>query len=216
MTARATEGWASPGIAAQAVKLRRRLTHSRAPMRRRSPLLWPSSTARRRTGTPRAPRTGTRSRGGLPLAIAETAADTAALAAVAADRCVPRHRADAVAGAALAEGATRAAALLVETNLLSVPGDDRSSAPARPSRRRPRPVGWRRSAREPADARVEPAGRCSCCCGHAAGMAGVRHPRMGDRRLHRRGRERVHRGQRRGRWAPARRVGERRRRGAAR
>ena len=60
-----------------------------------------------------------------PLAIAETAADTAALAAVAADRCVPRHRADAVAGAALAEGATRAAALLVETNLLSVPGDDR-------------------------------------------------------------------------------------------
>ena len=91
-----------------------------------------------------------------------------------------------------------------------------SSAPAPPSRGRPRPAARRRSAREPPDARVSlPAD--AACCRSCRGMAGVRHPRMGDRRLHRRGRERVHRGQRRGRWAPARRaLGERRRRGAAR
>jgi methenyltetrahydrofolate cyclohydrolase len=127
MTARATEGWAeSPGIAAQAVKLRRRLTHlaltdAEAFAAALAELDGSSEDRGRHVRLARALDRAAE----LPLAIAETAADTAALAALAADRCVPRHRADAVAGAALAEGATRAAALLVETNLLSVPGDDR-------------------------------------------------------------------------------------------
>ena len=52
-----------------------------------------------------------------PLQIAETAAETAQLAAAVAERCDPSLQGDAVAGALLAEAATRAAANLVAINL---------------------------------------------------------------------------------------------------
>jgi len=59
----------------------------------------------------------------LPLAIAESAADVAGLASLAAERGDPRSRLDAVVAAVLAEGATAAAAGLVERNL-AIRGDD--------------------------------------------------------------------------------------------
>jgi formiminotetrahydrofolate cyclodeaminase len=61
----------------------------------------------------------------LPLRIAEVAADTAELAAHVADRCEPTFRADAVAAARLAEGAARACAELVATNLGVTEDDER-------------------------------------------------------------------------------------------
>ena len=63
----------------------------------------------------------------IPLEIADACAATAELAALAAERAVGHERADAVAAAALAEGATRAAAALVVANLTTVAGDERSS-----------------------------------------------------------------------------------------
>jgi methenyltetrahydrofolate cyclohydrolase len=65
----------------------------------------------------------------LPLAIAEAAADVAALASLAAERGDPRARLDAVVAAVLAEGATAAAAGLVERNL-AIRGDDERSTRA--------------------------------------------------------------------------------------
>jgi formiminotetrahydrofolate cyclodeaminase len=62
----------------------------------------------------------------LPLAIAEASADVALLAAFAAAEAEPRCRPDAVVAAALAEGATAAAAGLVDRNLATTPGDARS------------------------------------------------------------------------------------------
>jgi formiminotetrahydrofolate cyclodeaminase len=61
----------------------------------------------------------------IPLEVAELGADTAALATLAAERCEPSVRADAVAAAALAAGGSRAAAHLVEVNLGVRPGDPR-------------------------------------------------------------------------------------------
>ena len=61
----------------------------------------------------------------IPLVIAEAGADVACLAAVAADRGAPEHRAEAVAAAVLAEAGTRAAAYLVATNLTITPNDER-------------------------------------------------------------------------------------------
>jgi formiminotetrahydrofolate cyclodeaminase len=61
----------------------------------------------------------------VPLAIAETAADVALLAAEAAERADGAARADASAGASLAAGAARAAARLVEVNLATVAEDER-------------------------------------------------------------------------------------------
>ncbi len=63
----------------------------------------------------------------VPLAIAEAAADAAELAAAAAASGKQSLRADAAVAAALAEAAARGAALLVEVNLATVPGDERSS-----------------------------------------------------------------------------------------
>ena len=60
-----------------------------------------------------------------PLAIAETAADVALLAAEAAERADGSARADASAAASLAAGAARAAARLVEVNLATAPEDER-------------------------------------------------------------------------------------------
>jgi formiminotetrahydrofolate cyclodeaminase len=59
------------------------------------------------------------------LAIADAAADVARLAAFTAPRCEGLMRADAVAAAALAEGAARVATMLVAANLAVQPGDDR-------------------------------------------------------------------------------------------
>ena len=53
----------------------------------------------------------------IPLEVAELAADVAALAALVAENGEPQYRADAAAAAALASGAARAAAHLVEVNL---------------------------------------------------------------------------------------------------
>jgi methenyltetrahydrofolate cyclohydrolase len=127
MAARATPEWAEAnGVAAQALKLRRRLaelarTDAEAFAAVLSHLDAPGSEQGRDARLARALDRSSE----LPLAIAETAADVAALAALTSERCVPRHRADAVAAAALAEGAAVAAAHLVETNLLAVPGDER-------------------------------------------------------------------------------------------
>jgi formiminotetrahydrofolate cyclodeaminase len=63
----------------------------------------------------------------VPLEIADACAATAELAALAAAHAVGHERADAVSAAALAEGATRAAAALVSANLMTVAGDARSS-----------------------------------------------------------------------------------------
>jgi methenyltetrahydrofolate cyclohydrolase len=65
----------------------------------------------------------------LPLEIAEAAADVAGLASLAAERGDPRSRLDAVVAAVLAEGATAAAAGLVERNL-AIRGDDERSTRA--------------------------------------------------------------------------------------
>jgi formiminotetrahydrofolate cyclodeaminase len=60
-----------------------------------------------------------------PLAIAESAADAAELAAAVAHDGNPNLRGDAVTGALLAEAAAVAAVRLVEINLASAPGDAR-------------------------------------------------------------------------------------------
>jgi formiminotetrahydrofolate cyclodeaminase len=61
----------------------------------------------------------------VPLALAETAADVALLAASAAECADGPSRPDAAAAAALAAGAARAAAKLISVNLAMMPGDER-------------------------------------------------------------------------------------------
>ena len=61
----------------------------------------------------------------IPLDIAEAAVDVASLAALVAERGEQALRADAVAGALLAQGAARAAATLVEVNLGTTGSDPR-------------------------------------------------------------------------------------------
>jgi formiminotetrahydrofolate cyclodeaminase len=61
----------------------------------------------------------------VPLAIAETAAEVAALAREVAAAGKPGLRGDALAGADIAAGAARAAARLVELNLADLPDDPR-------------------------------------------------------------------------------------------
>lgn len=67
----------------------------------------------------------------VPLALAETSADVALLAAQAAECADGASRADASAAAALAAGAARAAAKLVAVNLATTPGDERIAAAER-------------------------------------------------------------------------------------
>ena len=126
MTARATTGWAdSAGVAAQARALASRLR----------PLAAADSAAFSRVLELRADANlDARDLGpaleraaDIPLQIADACAATAELAALAAERAVGHERADAVAAAALAEGATRAAAALVVANLATVAGDERSN-----------------------------------------------------------------------------------------
>jgi len=66
----------------------------------------------------------------LPLAIAEAAADVAELAALATAHGKESLRPDAAVAAALAEAATHSGAHLVEVNLTTMPGDDRSDRAA--------------------------------------------------------------------------------------
>jgi formiminotetrahydrofolate cyclodeaminase len=61
----------------------------------------------------------------LPLAIAEAAADVAELAALAAEKGRPAMRADAAAGAVLADAAARVGARLVAINLATAADDER-------------------------------------------------------------------------------------------
>ena len=67
----------------------------------------------------------------VPLEIAATAADAAALGTVVAEHADPRHRADAVVAVLLAGAAARAAASLVEVNLTTVADDARLGAARR-------------------------------------------------------------------------------------
>ena len=125
MAARAAAGWADgPGVAAQARSLSARLV----------PLAGADADAFARVVALRAnPASDERDLGPalrqsaeLPLAIADAAAATAELAALTAAWATGYERADAVAAAALAEGAVRAAVALVRANLTTRPGDDRS------------------------------------------------------------------------------------------
>jgi formiminotetrahydrofolate cyclodeaminase len=61
----------------------------------------------------------------VPLAIAEAAADTAALAATVAENGAPGRRGDVVGAAILAEAAARVGAHLVSINLTMTPNDER-------------------------------------------------------------------------------------------
>jgi formiminotetrahydrofolate cyclodeaminase len=129
MAARATPEWADgAGVAAQALKLRRRLAElARTDAEAFAAVLEQlDAPGAERGRDARLARSLDRA-SELPLAIAETAADVSALALVAAEHSVPRHRADAVAAAALAEGAAVAAAHLVASNLLAVVGDQRTA-----------------------------------------------------------------------------------------
>jgi len=125
MTARAATGWAdAAGTAAQARTLSARLV----------PLATSDADAFTRVVELRAdPAADPRDLGpalalaaDVPLAIADAAAATAELAAFTAARVAGQEKSDAVAAAALAEGATRAAAALVHANLATRPGDARS------------------------------------------------------------------------------------------
>jgi formiminotetrahydrofolate cyclodeaminase len=126
MVARATSGWGDAGgVAAQARALSGRLV----------PLASADANAFARVVALRAdPQADARDLGPaldlaaeLPLAIADATAATAELAALAAGWAIGYEKADAIAAAALAEGATRAAAALVHANLTTVPGDARAA-----------------------------------------------------------------------------------------
>jgi len=126
MVARATTGWRdSAGTAAQARALSARLV----------PLASADAVAFARVVQLRADpdaderdlRPALAQAAELPLAIADAACATAELAATAAGWAIGYEKADAIAAAALAEGATRAAAALVHANLMTVPGDARAA-----------------------------------------------------------------------------------------
>ncbi len=125
MTARATAGWAdAAGVAAQArglaLRLRPLAAADAAAFARVLELRADANSDHRDLG-PALERSAD-----IPLEIADACAATAELATLAAERAVGHERADAVAAAALAEGATRAAAALVLANLMTVSGDDRT------------------------------------------------------------------------------------------
>ncbi len=108
-------------------------------------------------------------------------------------------RTDAVAAAALAEGAVVAAARLVELNLRTTPGDERSLRCAQlvEAARRTRASGrWPRRER-PASPGLEPARGRGQGARRSRAVAGRAEPRLGARRLDRRGRPRLHPRQRR-------------------
>jgi methenyltetrahydrofolate cyclohydrolase len=120
-TAARSEGWSdSAGARAQATELRDRLLA----LAQQDALAYEralSSLERRDSGLARA----LGKAADVPLAIAETAADAALLAAEAAERADGSARADAAAAACLAGGAAQAGLRLVEVNLATAADDDR-------------------------------------------------------------------------------------------
>ena len=133
MVARCSKEWdEAGGIAAQALALQARA----AALARADAEAWEDAlSALRRAGAGGGDDGGPRRDHALeqkleraavvPLEIAALGADTAALAAVAGERCDGAYRADAAAAAALAAGGARAAAHLVEVNLGVQEGDAR-------------------------------------------------------------------------------------------
>lgn len=126
MAARSSTDWIdAPGIAAQARMLSARLR----------PLATVDAEAFARVVALRAdPSSDARDLGPalehsmtVPLEIADACAAVAELAALVAEHAIGYERADAVAAAALAEGATRATAALVLANLMTVAGDHRAA-----------------------------------------------------------------------------------------
>ena len=116
------------GAAAQANTLRERV----APLAQRNVEAYAERGRPAAAATARADGRDDRTSGSLleraaqiPLEIAEAAVDVASLAAVVAERGEQALRADAVAGALLAQGAARAAATLVEVNLGTTSSDPR-------------------------------------------------------------------------------------------
>jgi formiminotetrahydrofolate cyclodeaminase len=128
MAARSSTGWSgAAGVAAQAGKLRNRLlplAHADAVAYAEAieALAEVSAGRERHDGLARKLDRAAE----LPLQIAEAALDVAELAAVASECGDGPSRTDAVAAAALAEGAVVAAVHLVELNLGTTPGDERS------------------------------------------------------------------------------------------
>jgi formiminotetrahydrofolate cyclodeaminase len=128
MAARSSTRWdAAPGVAAQAGQLRARLL----------PLAQADAHAYKEalealgevtSGGERHSSLGAKldRAAALPLAIAEATADIGELAALAAEYGDGPGRTDAIAAAALAEGATVAAIRLVDLNLRTTHGDERS------------------------------------------------------------------------------------------
>jgi methenyltetrahydrofolate cyclohydrolase len=122
-----SEGWSeAAGARAQALDLRDRLL-ALADQDARAYESALAALERRHSGLARA----LSAAADVPLAIAETAADVALLAAEGAERADGHSRADSAAAASLAAGAARGAAKLVAINLSTVPGDERVTAAQR-------------------------------------------------------------------------------------
>lgn len=120
-SAKRSEGWSdSAGARAQAIELRDRLLALAAQDARAYERAL-TALERRDSGLARALAKAAE----VPLAIGETAADAALLAAEAAERADGSARADAAAASCLAAGAAQAAARLVEVNLATVVDDER-------------------------------------------------------------------------------------------
>jgi formiminotetrahydrofolate cyclodeaminase len=125
VAARSSGSWdGSGGARAQADALQRRLTmlaqeNARAYEAARATLEAGSDEERRHLGQllDRA--------ANVPCRIAEAAADTATLAAEAAERAEPGARPDAAVAALMADAAVRAAVRLIEVNLATTPSDAR-------------------------------------------------------------------------------------------
>jgi methenyltetrahydrofolate cyclohydrolase len=128
MAARSATDWSGAvGVAAQAVKLRNRLL----PLAHADAVAYAEAIeALAEVSAGRERHHGLASKleraAELPLQIAEAAVDVAELAAVAAECGDGPSRTDAVAAAALAEGAVVAAVRLVQLNLRTTAGDERS------------------------------------------------------------------------------------------
>jgi formiminotetrahydrofolate cyclodeaminase len=119
-----SEGWSeAAGARAQALDLRDRLL-ALADQDVRAYESALAALERRHSGLARA----LSAAADVPLALAETAADVALLAAEGAERADGPSRADSAAAASLAAGAARASAKLVAFNLSTVPGDERVEA----------------------------------------------------------------------------------------
>jgi formiminotetrahydrofolate cyclodeaminase len=122
-----SEGWSdSAGARAQAVDLRDRLLALAAQDTRAYETAL-EALEQRHSGLARA----LDAAAAVPLALAETSADVALLAAQASECADGASRADASAAAALAAGAARAAAKLVAVNLATTPDDERLAAAER-------------------------------------------------------------------------------------